>query len=256
MRFWPLNRKILTGTYSLPGTEDSGPWSCTIAFFRRLRVTLRCAPEYPNGMEDVKRLVGKIAQAGMLPGIHIHYNKADKEDAYVTPRPDPRLSLTANFTLRDALDSSSRTITVEENPRECTMDDERRILKMQDELISYGRYTVEPPYQFLDCQRGALGSHASSYPVGARFGLLDVDTWPIFVRLTQDTSIQEEVAQRLATIYRDGGFKFVYFDGAEDVPGPSIGTPCRGHSGSLQEARPGAAVCGGCVQVAFQLGTS
>jgi hypothetical protein len=177
-------------------------------------------PEYPNGMEDVKRLVDKISQAGMIPGVHIHYNKADKEDAYVTPRPDPRLSLTTNFTLRDALDSSSRTITVEENPRECTMDDERRILKIQDELISYGRYTVNPPYQFLDCQRGALGSHASSYPVGARFGLLDVDTWPIFVRLTQDTSIQEEVAQRLATIYRDGGFKFVYFDGAEDVPGP------------------------------------
>ncbi len=178
-------------------------------------------PEYPNGIEDVRRLTARIAQAGIVPGIHIHYNKADKEDEYVSPKPDPRLNLTANFTLKEPLDSSAKTITVEENPRHCTLDDERRILRIENELIFYGQYTVRPPYQFLDCQRGALGSHAASYPVGARLGVLDVDTWPIFVRLTQDTDIQEEVAQRLAAIYRDGGFKFVYYDGAEDVPGPN-----------------------------------
>ncbi|HEX4810406.1 MAG TPA: hypothetical protein VH325_15825 [Bryobacteraceae bacterium] len=177
-------------------------------------------PEYPNGMADVKRLTDRITQAGLVPGIHIHYNKADKEDGYVTPRPDPRLSVTANFTVRAALDDSSKTITIEESPRQCTLDEGRRILKIQDELISYERYTTDPPYQFLGCQRGALGSKASSYPAGTRLGLLDVDTWPIFVRFTQDTDIQEEVAQRLAEIYRGAGFKFVYFDGAEDVPGP------------------------------------
>ena len=177
-------------------------------------------PEYPNGIEDVKRLVGRIAQAGITPGIHIHYNKADKEDEYVTPRPDPRLNLAASFTLREALDSASQTITVEENPRQCTLDDARRILKIQDELVSYQRYTTIPPYQFLGCQRGTLGSRAAGYTAGTRVGLLDVDTWPTFVRFTQDTDIQAEVAQRLASIYRDAGFKFVYFDGAEDVPGP------------------------------------
>ncbi|HEY3458302.1 MAG TPA: hypothetical protein VGK64_27225 [Bryobacteraceae bacterium] len=177
-------------------------------------------PEYPNGIKDVQRLVERIAQAGITPGIHIHYNKADKEDAYVTPHPDPRLSLAASFTLREALDSSSKTITVEENPRQCTLDDGRRILKIQDELISYERYTTDPPYRFVGCERGALGSQASSYPVESRVGLLDVDTWPTFVRLSQNTDIQEEVAQRLAGIYRGAGFKFVYFDGAEDVPGP------------------------------------
>jgi hypothetical protein len=176
--------------------------------------------EYPNGMEDVKRVVGKIAQADITPGIHIHYNKTDKADAYVTPRPDPRLNLSASFTLREALDSDSKTITVEENPRQCTLDEGRRILKIQNELISYERYTTSPLYRFLGCERGALGTRASSYAAGSRAGLLDVDTWPAFVRLSQDTDIQEEVAQRLAGIYRDAGFKFVYFDGAEDVPGP------------------------------------
>jgi hypothetical protein len=50
--------------------------------------------------------------------------------------------------------------------------------------------------------------------------LLDIDTWPKFVRFTQNTSIQAEVADRLKTIYEQAGFKFVYFDGAEDVPLP------------------------------------
>ncbi|MCU1258998.1 MAG: hypothetical protein JWO80_1883 [Bryobacterales bacterium] len=177
-------------------------------------------PEFPNGLEDVKRLVDRIALADMVPGIHIHYNKADKEDAYVTPRPDPRLNLVAAFTLKEALDASSDTITVEENPRQCTLDDQRRILKIQYELISYRNYTVTPPYRFLGCERAVLGTTASSYPAGFRLGLLDVDTWPIFVRLTQNTDIQDEVAQRLANIYRGAGFKFVYFDGAEDAPGP------------------------------------
>jgi hypothetical protein len=47
-----------------------------------------------------------------------------------------------------------------------------------------------------------------------------VDTWPIFVRFTQNTSIQEEVAERIGKFYREAGFRFIYFDGAEDTPAP------------------------------------
>jgi hypothetical protein len=56
--------------------------------------------------------------------------------------------------------------------------------------------------------------------MSSRVGLLDVDTWPVFVRLTQNTTIQDEVAERLKGIYEQAGFKFVYYDGAEDVPPP------------------------------------
>jgi hypothetical protein len=177
-------------------------------------------PEFPDGLADVRKMVNRIEQAGILPGIHIHYNKADKTDSYVSPRPDPRLNLAASFTLRKQLDAASVTIEVEESPRGCPMDEGRRILKIQDELVSYERYTVRPPYQFIGCQRGFLTTRSASYIPGTRVGLLDVDTWPIFVRFTQDTDLQEEVARRLGEIYRTAGFKFVYFDGAEDVPGP------------------------------------
>jgi len=177
-------------------------------------------PEYPRGMDDLKAVVGEIKNAGILPGIHIHYNKAHKQDAYVTPKPDPRLNLVENFTLSESIDRTATTIVVEENPRRCTLDDERRILKIQNEFVTYERFTTTPPYRFENCQRGVLGTQASRYETGCRLGLLDVDTWPVFVRFTQNTTIQNEVAERLKNIYEQAGFEFVYYDGAEDVPPP------------------------------------
>jgi hypothetical protein len=177
-------------------------------------------PEYPRGMDDLKTLVAQIKQAGILPGIHIHYNKAHKQDAYVTPQPDPRLNLAESFSLSKSINAADAIIPVEENPRLCTLDDERRILKIQNELVTYERYTTTLPYQFEDCKRGALGTHASPHEISSRVALLDVDTWPVFVRLTQNTTIQDEVAERLKNIYEQAGFQFVYYDGAEDVPPP------------------------------------
>jgi hypothetical protein len=177
-------------------------------------------PEYPGGMTDLQGVVKKIRDAGMTPGIHIHYNKAHKEDAYVTPVPDRRLNLTEHFTLAETVDSVATIITIDQNPRVCTLDEKRRILKVQDELIAYERYTTSPPYRFEGCQRGALHTQAAAHELGSLVGLLDVDTWPAFVRFTQNTNIQEEVAERLAKIYAEAGFEFVYFDGAEDVPPP------------------------------------
>ena len=41
--------------------------------------------KYPNGMADLQTVTRKIKEAGMIPGFHIHYNKASKNDLYVTP---------------------------------------------------------------------------------------------------------------------------------------------------------------------------
>lgn len=176
--------------------------------------------EYPNGMEDLKKVVAQIKDADILPGIHIHYNKAHKQDAYVTPKPDARLNLVESFSLAESINESATVIPVEENPRRCTLDDERRILKIQNELVTYERYTTEPPYRFENCTRGALGTQTSPHEISSRVGLLDVDTWPVFVRFTQNTTIQDEVGERLRDIYEQAGFQFVYYDGAEDVPPP------------------------------------
>ena len=175
---------------------------------------------YPNGMDDLKTITRKIKEAGMIPGFHIHYNKAARNDRYVTPIPDHRLNLSRMFTLADSIDHHSTTIYVEENPEGSTLEEERRLLKIGNELVTYRDYTTTPPYSFIGCQRGALESTTKAAEKGFKFGLLDVDTWPLFIRFDQNTSIQQEVAERIGKIYADAGFEFVYFDGAEDVHYP------------------------------------
>lgn len=177
-------------------------------------------PEYPNGMKDLQKVIRKINDAGMIAGAHFWYNKAQKNDLYVTPVPDYRLNLSRTFILASSLDKKSTTIVVEESPEGCTMDDDRRILKIGNELIEYSGFTCERPYRFTGCTRGALNTSSSAYEQGFRFGLLDVDTWPIWVRFDQRTSIQQEVAERIGKIYNEAGFQFAYFDGAEDIPPP------------------------------------
>jgi hypothetical protein len=175
------------------------------------------SPDYPNGMTDLQTVTRKIKEAGMIPGFHIHYSKASKNDLYVTPVPDPRLNLVRIFTLAGSIDARSNVIPVEENPEGCTLEKERRFLKLGNELVTYEEYTTMPPYQFTGCKRGALSTKTFDFEKGFKFGLLDVDTWPIFVRFDQYNNIQQEVAERLGKIYADAGFRFVYFDGAEDV---------------------------------------
>ncbi len=176
--------------------------------------------DYPNGMEDLKEVIGKIKAAGILPGFHIHYSKVQKNDAYVTPVPDNRLNLRTIFTLRKELKKGETTITVEENPAGTTLEDGRRILKIGKELVSFESYTTTPPYQFENCKRGFLNTTEVSRESGDLIGLLDVDTWPIFVRVNQKTDIQNEIAQRIANIIKETGIRFIYYDGAEDVPEP------------------------------------
>jgi hypothetical protein len=219
--------EILSGS---PGNIDRHIHFAQEGGFRTVQVYYRAfaktaghfawRPEYPNGMADLQGVVGKISSAGMIPGVHIHYNKADRTDEYVTPKPDPRLNLRHTFTLTAPLDAARTTVEVAENPRLCTMDNERRVLRIQDELVEYDRYTTTPPYQFTGCKRGALGTQPAPHQSGTGLGLLDVDSWPLFVRFNQDTTLQEEVALRWGNIYRAAGFKFTYFDGAEDVPPP------------------------------------
>ncbi|MFW5944482.1 MAG: hypothetical protein ACOCTU_04420 [Bacteroidota bacterium] len=176
--------------------------------------------DYPNGMEDMKEVTSEIRSAGLTPTFHIHYSKADKWDPYVKDTPDHRLNLRRIFTLSKPLSPGDTTVWVEEDPHLTTLDEERRILKVGNELIRYERYTTSPPYKFVGCERGVLDSEATSHPTGLKMGVLDVDTWTRFVRFDQRTSIQDEVAERVAELYNEGGFESIYYDGAEDIHSP------------------------------------
>jgi hypothetical protein len=65
-----------------------------------------------------------------------------------------------------------------------------------------------------------LNTRVLSHPKGLKMGLLDVDDWSLWIRFDQNTSIQKEISKRIAGIYNEAGFKFAYFDGAEDTHSP------------------------------------
>jgi len=120
-------------------------------------------PEYPGEMADLQGVVKKISDAGIVPGIHIHYDKAHKKRSLRDAGAGRATKSAGTLHLAESIDAEAAVITIEENPRLCTMDNERRILKVLNELITYDRFTTSPPYQFEGCRRGALGTHASPH---------------------------------------------------------------------------------------------
>ena len=126
-------------------------------------------------MADLKSVVERIHAAGLKAGLHLHYSKATKQDAYVTPVPDDRLHKMRHFTLTAAVDEKSNTITVNEDPAGCTKDDQRRILQVGKELIYYNDYTVQGPvpiqrlraWSFEDGGGRARGGRGDR-PIGCR----------------------------------------------------------------------------------------
>ena len=230
---------------STPGDVDEHIRFATMGGFRLMQVYhlaftnslghFPWRPEYSRGILDVQEMVSKIEKAGIIPGFHVLYSMTTTNDSYVTPTPDPRLSLRRSFTLAQSIDASANTIQVLENPKIFNISGNKRILadsadsfpdqekmqvlRIQNELIQYQSYTFEPPFRFLGCVRGALGSAPSKHDAADRVGLLDMYS-PKMVRYSQDTDIQAEVSARLQEIYQKAGFKFLYFDGAEDVPAP------------------------------------
>ena len=176
---------------------------------------------YPNGIEDLKAVVAKMKAAGMEVGFHIHYSKVSTDDPYVcNGHPDPRINAVSNFVLAEDLDSSSKTVVVEGPASNLRTEDGRRLLMIGDEIISYESVVSGAQSRFEGCERGLFDSTVGSYPRGSRLIQPDVDDWPRFFRVDQNSTIQDEIAQRLADIYDTCGFSFIYFDGAEDVPEP------------------------------------
>ncbi len=175
---------------------------------------------YPNGKDDLKGMLNKIENAGMIPGFHFLHSHIGRDSKYITPVPDHRLNLLKMFTLAEPLSIDDTTIYVEQNPESITMADNRRVLKIGTELISYKSYSITRPYKFNGCIRGIDQTTINSQPRGFIFGLLDVSEFgSTSVYINQNNSLQDEIAQKLADIYRVG-FKFIYFDGSEGVNPP------------------------------------
>lgn len=213
---------------------------------------------YSNGASDVVAMLQKIRKAGIHPGLHFLHTHIGWDSGYLAPCADHRLHLRRHFTLAAALAGdgdggyavdgggagsnetdgrcdvaafgenisdegamhAGRDIFVEQNPAGCEMHDGCRILQFGGELISYEGYTEERPYRFTGIRRGAHGTKIVPHEKGTIGGLLDVCEYgAATVYIDQETSLQDEIADRLAAVY-NLGFEFVYFDGSEGTNPP------------------------------------
>ncbi|MDE5596148.1 MAG: hypothetical protein K2I89_11355, partial [Muribaculaceae bacterium] len=177
--------------------------------------------EYPGGVDDLKEICRRITAAGMITGIHIHYSKIAVTDPYICDgTPDRRTNVVSRYSLSKPVTAEDDTIWVVQLPENVRMEDGRRLLHVDDELIMFTDVKKTAPYAFIGCTRGMYNSTPVAHQAMSDLRHLDVDDWPLFIRVDQDTDIQREIAGRLAEIYSECGFRFVYFDGAEDVPMP------------------------------------
>ncbi len=175
---------------------------------------------YPNGKEDLRLLLNKIKAEDIVPGFHFLHSFIGLDSKYVTPVPDRRLNLVKIFTLAAPLKKGDTTIVVDQDPSTIEMAKGRRVLKIENELVSYEGYSHSRPYQITGCVRGAFNTTVVDHPLGTMLGVLDVSEFGAqSVYINQDNDLQDEMAEKLADIY-DAGFQFCYYDGSEGVNAP------------------------------------
>ncbi|MCS7253822.1 MAG: hypothetical protein RMK18_09265 [Armatimonadota bacterium] len=176
---------------------------------------------FPNGMLGLKKVVEKIHKAGLKAGLHTLTGCISPHDPYVTPIPDKRLAKRKTFTLSREISEKDDVIYVEEKPED--MDtiwayaSRGNVLQIDEELVQYSGYSQEPPYRFFGCKRGAFGTKPSSHPAGSKVHYLYAYYGTFYP--DENSSLVDEIAQRIADIVNECGFDLIYQDGAEGMPG-------------------------------------
>ncbi|MBR4652215.1 MAG: hypothetical protein IKO72_02535 [Kiritimatiellae bacterium] len=180
----------------------------------------RWKKSYPNGLADLKEVVNRIRAAGIEPALHIHYNKVSTNDPYVVELADTRMATEHEIVLAKDAGPGDDVLEVQGDPSRLWRENGRRILWIGREIVSFAGISAERPYRLTGCVRGYHGSRAVPHVRGEYGRLVNVDSWPIFIVVDQDTEIADEIAGRLAGIVDGCGFRCIYYDGAEDVPLP------------------------------------
>lgn len=171
---------------------------------------------YPNGREDLIAVLNKVKAAGITPGLHFLQPHIGLKSRYVTPVADHRLRLKKHYTLAKPLGLEDTTVYVEQDTVDAVVRNEVRLLQFGGELIHYDGFSTEYPFCFTGCTRGAHNTTVTEHPLGQIGGILDASEFglPDSTYLDQNTSLAEEVSQKLADAF-NCGFRFIYFDGAE-----------------------------------------
>ena len=169
--------------------------------------------QWPSGRRGFKAAADKAHARGLYLGAHFLTNFINTNDPYVTPVPDARLAVTGTTRLIAAISATQRTIEVAAPTLFTDAEhDNLHTVRIGTELIQYRAVTTAPPYQLLDCQRGAFGTAASTHAAGDTVGKLFDHPYNVFF---PNFEMQREVARNLAVFLNETGVDHLDFDGHE-----------------------------------------
>jgi hypothetical protein len=178
--------------------------------------------KWPEGWDTYSRIVKRLHDAGIGSIFHTYAFFIDKRSKYVTPVPDKRLDAFRTFILTEAIDANATEIAVNESTSGMNtvtgfFEHNSVILHIDDELVTFGAVSQEPPWRFTKLQRGALGTKPAAHQKAAKarhlkecFGLLVPDP---------ESSLFEEIAKNHADIVNSCDFDGIYLDA---IDGSSI----------------------------------
>jgi hypothetical protein len=166
---------------------------------------------FPRGWDGFKYCVEEGRKAGVKVGFHMLSNFITTNDAYVTPKPDPRLARVGTDKLAAATDAMQTEIAVDD-PEYFRKHSALNTVVIDEELIQYESVSSEMPWRLLKCTRGAFGTAAAKHANGAIVGrLLDHD-YKVFLT---DPGLCIEVARNLGRFCNHTGAQQTSLDGLE-----------------------------------------
>lgn len=169
--------------------------------------------QFPNGREGLKRCVKEAEAAGLHIGVHTLSNFITTTDPYVTPIPDPRLARTGKAQLTSDISTHQTELPISSPDQ--FRDSERSHLntvKIEDELIRFGKVSPSPPWRLLDCRRGAFGTGAAAHKTQTDVSKLADHAYKVFLT---DPELSIEVARNIADLFNECGLRQISFDGLE-----------------------------------------
>ena len=168
---------------------------------------------FPHGWVGLKKCVERAAKQGIRLGVHTLSNFITTNDAYVTPVPDPRLAKIGSTRLSRPAGPGDKVLYVEDTgffvpPGPNAL----HTVRIEKELVRYGKVSKGQPWRLLDCRRGAFGTGAAAHGKGARVDRLMDHGYKVFLT---DKDLSLEAADRIADLFNTTGLRQISFDGLE-----------------------------------------
>lgn len=166
---------------------------------------------FPRGVLGLQLCVERAKKAGVRVGFHTLSNFMTPNDAYVSPKPDPRLARSGASELTADVSSAQTELPVAD-PAPFQRKTAMNTVMVDDELVRYEGVSASAPWRLLGCQRGAWGTRPTSHKERSAVGKLMDHDYNVFLT---DASLTQEVARNIAALCNQAGTLQISLDGLE-----------------------------------------